>query len=731
MTATERPIRAPRATPAARITALLLAGALVSVNVPARAQRGPPIIRDAEIEQLLKDYTQPLLKTAGLAQQNIRVVIINDRTFNAFVADGRRIFVNGGALMELLTPNQIIGVLAHETAHIAGGHLARLREQLANASTQSIIAMILGVGAMVAAGRSGNTDLGQVGAAAISAPTAVIQNTLFSYLRAQEDQADRAAVKFLTATGQSAKGMHETFKRLADQTFYQMRGANPYMMSHPLPSERVTALEGIARASPYWDSKDAPALQARHDLMRAKLFGFLERPDSVARRYPGTDATLAARYARAISAYRFGAAAGAIAQIDALIQAQPQNPYFHELKGQALLEAGKAAEAIAPLRQAIKISNSALVQIMLGQALIATHDRPGSMKRYRSCRRPRRVNRNRRKSTATWRWPMARRTIWRTPTWLPRERPSPAATTRPRAKSRRGPNRASRSALRGGSRPTTSRPTSRRKAHHAIDHGRMTMMKPALQSLAAALCVALLALPTAAPAQSFNAEQRGEIERIIKDYLLKNPELLQEVMAELERRQTLAEAEKHRTAVKQHSATIFNSPRQVTIGNPQGDVTVVEFFDYNCGYCKRAMVDMLELLKADSKIRFVLKEFPVLGDASVQTAQVAAAVRMQDKTGGKKYLEFHQKLLTGRGQTDKARALAVAKEIGLDVARIERDIAGEEVKATLDESFKLAEALGLNGTPSYVIGSEVVIGAVGVSTLKEKVNVARCGKATC
>src|ERR671922_434483 len=147
MTATERPIRAPRATPAARITALVVAGALVSVNVPARAQRGPPIIRDAEIEQLLKDYTQPLLKAAGLAQQNIRVVIINDRSFNAFVADGRRIFVNGGALTESVTPNQIIGVLAHETGHIAGGHLARMRDAIASATTQSIIAMLLGAGA--------------------------------------------------------------------------------------------------------------------------------------------------------------------------------------------------------------------------------------------------------------------------------------------------------------------------------------------------------------------------------------------------------------------------------------------------------------------------------------------------------------------------------------------------------------------------------------------------------
>jgi protein-disulfide isomerase len=169
----------------------------------------------------------------------------------------------------------------------------------------------------------------------------------------------------------------------------------------------------------------------------------------------------------------------------------------------------------------------------------------------------------------------------------------------------------------------------------------------------------------------------------------------------------------------------------VTLGNPQGDVTVVEFFDYNCSYCKRAMSDMLDLIKDDGKLKFVLKEFPVLGEGSIQAAQVAAAVRMQDNTGGKKYLEFHQKLLGGRGQADRTRALAVAKDIGLDVARIEKDMASDEVKATIEENFKLAEALGLNGTPSYVVGSDVVVGAVGINTLREKVNGARCGKPTC
>jgi protein-disulfide isomerase len=246
---------------------------------------------------------------------------------------------------------------------------------------------------------------------------------------------------------------------------------------------------------------------------------------------------------------------------------------------------------------------------------------------------------------------------------------------------------------------------------------------------AAALAALLIASPAAAPAQTLSGDQRGEIERIVREYLLSHPELLQEVMNELEKRQAAAESEKHRAAVQEHNATIFSSPRQVTLGNTQGDVTVVEFFDYNCGYCKRAMSDMLELLK-DSKVKFVLKEFPVLGEGSVQAAQVAAAARMQDKTG-KKYLEFHQKLLGGRGQADKARALAVAKEVGFDVAKIEKDMASDEVKAQLEESFKLAEALGLNGTPSYVVGSDVVVGAVGLSALKEKVNGARCGKATC
>jgi len=183
-------------------------------------------------------------------------------------------------------------------------------------------------------------------------------------------------VKFLTATGQSPKGMYDTFKRLSDEMLYQARYINPYMQTHPMPSERVAALEELIKGNPYWDKKDPPELQMRHDLMRAKLSGFMERSEISANRYPASDQSLPARYARAIAAMRFGDSRSALAQIDALIQAQPQNPYFHELKGQALLEAGRATEAIAPLRQAVAgAPNPTLIQIMLGQALIESNNK--------------------------------------------------------------------------------------------------------------------------------------------------------------------------------------------------------------------------------------------------------------------------------------------------------------------------------------------------------------------
>jgi predicted Zn-dependent protease len=364
--------------PASRAVAFATAAAVVLAGVPARAQTGSnagiPMIRDAEIEQLLRDYTAPILRAANLTQQNVQVVIINDKSFNAFVMDAHRIFVNTGALMEATTPNQLIGVFAHETGHIVGGHLSKLRQELANAQTASIIAMLLGIGAMVAGAHSGNMDVGNIGAAAITAPQAYLQHTMLAYQRGQEESADRAGVRFLTMTGQSAKGMYDTFKRFADESLFSSRYVDPYAQNHPMPAERMAALAELVK-TPYWNKKDPPELQFRHDMMRAKLYGFIERPDSVLRRYPQSNTSLPARYARAISTYRFGDIRAAVAQIDSLIESMPNNPYFYELKGQALLEGGHPAEAIGPLRRAVQLApDPALIQILLGQALIATND---------------------------------------------------------------------------------------------------------------------------------------------------------------------------------------------------------------------------------------------------------------------------------------------------------------------------------------------------------------------
>ncbi|KRR11641.1 peptidase [Bradyrhizobium jicamae] len=360
-----------------KLTALATAVALVAAPMAATAQenRGPPVLRDAETEQLLREYTRPILRAAGLEKQNIQMVIINQSVFNAFVADGRRIFVNYGAILQSETPNQIIGVMAHETGHLAGGHLAKMREQMAQAQTQMIIAMLLGAGAMVAGAQGGGSSSGlaNAGAAMFSAPGEIIRRNLLSYVRQQEENADKAGVKFLNATGQSSRGMYETFKRFTEESLFAARGTDPYVQSHPMPAQRVAALEELARSSPYWDKKDDPALQLRHDMVRAKISAFMERQETVYRRYPMSNNSLPARYAHAIATYRHGDLRSALAQIDALLQQQPNNPYFYEVRGQALLEGGKPQEAIAPLRKAVQLSNnSPLIEMMLGQALVAT-----------------------------------------------------------------------------------------------------------------------------------------------------------------------------------------------------------------------------------------------------------------------------------------------------------------------------------------------------------------------
>ena len=245
---------------------------------------------------------------------------------------------------------------------------------------------------------------------------------------------------------------------------------------------------------------------------------------------------------------------------------------------------------------------------------------------------------------------------------------------------------------------------------------------------AAALALGFLAAP--ALAQDFSPKQKTDIQQIVRDYLVSNPEVLRDAMMELDRRQRAEEASNREKALSENASVLTSSPYQAVVGNPNGKVTMVEFFDYNCGYCKKALGDLARLIKDEPELRVVLKEMPVLGPGSVEAAQVASAVRTQFK--GDRYWDFHQKLLLTRGQVGKANAMAVAKELGADMEKLDRDMKAPEVRAGITEVLKVADQLSLTGTPSYVLGNEIVVGAVGYDELRGKIsNMKKCGKAAC
>jgi protein-disulfide isomerase len=266
--------------------------------------------------------------------------------------------------------------------------------------------------------------------------------------------------------------------------------------------------------------------------------------------------------------------------------------------------------------------------------------------------------------------------------------------------------------------------------------------------VAGAIVAGLIALsPAAGRAQNareeidalikdYLATHPDEVGQIVKGYLVRHPEAVGEILAEvLKHRPSKASANNGAASAPKpvsdrsaeiagNAAALFSSPHQVTLGNPHGDVTLVEFFDYSCGFCKRALPDMLTLIKDDPNLKIVLKELPILGPGSAEAARIAVAVRMRDPEG-QKYLAFHQQMLGGAGPASKDKALAAAKDQGLDMARLEKDAASDEVGATLSEDSKLAAAMGINGTPGYVVGDNVVLGAVGLTALKARIEAAR------
>jgi protein-disulfide isomerase len=250
--------------------------------------------------------------------------------------------------------------------------------------------------------------------------------------------------------------------------------------------------------------------------------------------------------------------------------------------------------------------------------------------------------------------------------------------------------------------------------------------------LRAAALAGTLGIAPAALAQStvFTEPQRRAIGEIVKEYLLKNPEVLQDVMAELEKRQAEQQRVAQASALKESRQTLLNAPHSIVAGNPSGDVTLVEFFDYNCGYCKRALADVRTLVKTDPKLRLVMKDFPVLGPDSVEASRVSLAVKNQIQ--GDKLFDYHVRVMETRGRVNGERAIAVAKEMGLDMARLQKDMEAPDIRSALQENVGLGDKLGLTGTPAFIVGDEVIAGAVGLEPLKKVVaGVRQCGKATC
>lgn len=251
-----------------------------------------------------------------------------------------------------------------------------------------------------------------------------------------------------------------------------------------------------------------------------------------------------------------------------------------------------------------------------------------------------------------------------------------------------------------------------------------------LATLGLAASLAFAAFSSSPRAQEMPASQRKTIEDIVRDYLIKNPEVIREALEELEKRQRDSEKLAQKKALDEQKTAVFEDPAANVVGNPEGDVTLVEFFDYNCGFCKRSISDVQALIKADPKLRVVLRDFPILGPDSVEASKIALAAKNQLK--GEKLWEYHSKLMNSRGRVGKDRALEVAKELGLDLAKLKTDSEGPAVTGTLQKTMVVADSLGLSGTPAFIVGDEIVPGAVGVDALSKLTTaVRRCGKAAC
>ncbi len=347
------------------VTAFALS--LLVISQPVRAQS---ILRDAETEAMFAEMAKPLVIAAGLSPKDVKVVLIQDETVNAFVAGGQTVYVHSGLINEADTANQVQGVIAHEIGHIADGHVVLQGEGAKPALGIALLSLVLGIAAIAAGSSEG-------GAGIIAAGQQAAQGKFLAFTRVQEATADASAAIYLQQAGISGKGFLQFFKKLQSQEFRAgYINIDPYAQSHPLSGERVATLTHTLEASPAWNTPSNPALETIFRRVKAKLKGYIEEPQRTLNIYPPEDQSVAAHYARAYAYHKGGFPDKANAEADALIAIAPHDPYFLEIKGQILLESGKPLQALAPLREATQITGyQPLIATTFGHALIATEDR--------------------------------------------------------------------------------------------------------------------------------------------------------------------------------------------------------------------------------------------------------------------------------------------------------------------------------------------------------------------
>ncbi|MBU7579116.1 MAG: M48 family metalloprotease [Porphyrobacter sp.] len=348
---------------------LALLASLLFAGQPVLAQS---ILRDAETEQFLRDLAAPLIEASELEPGNVELVLINDNSINAFVAGGQVIYVHTGLLNAAETANEVQGVLAHELGHITAGHVVRFNERTKAANGISILSLLLGVGAALA-------GAGEAGMGIIAAGQQAALGTFLAFNRNQEAATDLAGARYLSGAGISGKGMIAFFERLRGNEIragYSQADESAYGRTHPLTGDRIQVLRDLLAQDRAWNAVPDPDLQERLVRVRAKLYGYLNQPARTLANYPARDTSIAAHYARAYAYHKDARVDLALAEADALLEREPDNPWFLELKGQVLLESGRPRDALVPLRRATELTRAhPLIAGMLGHALIATEDK--------------------------------------------------------------------------------------------------------------------------------------------------------------------------------------------------------------------------------------------------------------------------------------------------------------------------------------------------------------------